>query len=106
MFVGKVVGTVWSTKKVEGLSGLKLLVIHPYNLDGDPVPDVVVAADRLGAGIGEDVIVAFGKAAREGLGSQDLPVEAGVVAIIDGFDLSKDVLASLPRAAAPAGRGS
>ena len=101
MFLGNVVGTVWSTKKVDGLGGLKLLIIHPYNLDGDPVPDIVVAADKLGAGIGEDVIVAFGKAAREALGDQDLPIEAGVVAIIDGFDLSKDVLAKLPRKAQP-----
>lgn len=98
MFIGTIVGTVWSTKKVDGLSGLKLLLIHPYNLDGDPVPDVVVAGDRLGAGIGEDVIVAYGKAAREALGSQDLPVEAAVVAIVDGFDLSEAALAGLPRA--------
>lgn len=98
MFIGTIVGTVWSTKKVDGLSGLKLLLIHPYNLDGDPVPDVVVAGDRLGAGIGEDVIVAYGKAAREALGSQDLPVEAAVVAIVDGFDLSESAMAGLPRA--------
>ena len=94
MFIGKVIGSVWSTRKVDGLSGLKLLLIHPYNLDGDPVPDLVVAADRLGAGIGEDVIVAYGKAAREGLGDPDLPVEAGVVAIVDAFELSEESLFS------------
>jgi len=97
MFLGKVIGTVWSTKKVEGLDGLKLLLIHPYNLDGNPVPDLVVAADRLGAGIGEDVIVAYGKAAREALGNQELPIEAGVVGLVDEFELSEEALASLPK---------
>ena len=97
MFIGTVVGTVWSTKKVEGLTGLKLLLIHPYGLDGDPVPDVVVAGDKIGAGIGEDVIVAYGRAAREALGSQDIPIEAAVVAIVDGFDLSETILTELPK---------
>lgn len=97
MFLGKIVGVVWSTKKVEGMASLKLLMVHPYNLDGDPVADIVVAADSLGAGIGENVIVAYGKAAREALGNQDLPIEAGVVAIVDGFDVSKDLIPPIPQ---------
>ena len=91
MFLGTVIGNVWSTKKVDGLSGLKLLVIHPYNLSADPVPDLVVAADRLGAGVGEDVIVAYGKAAREAMGDPDLPIEAAVVAIVDEYDISERI---------------
>ena len=87
MFLGKVVGTVWSTKKSPDLEGVRFLVVHPYDLDKEPTRNVVVVADRLGAGIGEVVMCAFGKAARTALGNQDLAIEAAVVAIVDRVDL-------------------
>src|SRR5258706_14519312 len=64
MFLGKVVGTVWSTKKSPDLESVRFLVVHPYDLEKDPTRNIVIVADRLGAGSGEMVICAFGKAAR------------------------------------------
>ena len=67
MFLGRVVGEVWATKKVGDLSGLRLLVVEALDERRDPsAPKVmpVVAADPLGAALGEHVVVAFGKAAR------------------------------------------
>ena len=64
MFLAKVVGTVWSTKKTPDLEGVKFLIVHPYDLDKEPTRNIVVVADRLGAGTGEMVMCAFGKAAR------------------------------------------
>lgn len=107
MFMARVVGTVWSTVKWEGLAGLRLLLVRPYNLDdiirsggavsdsGVPpsgLHDGVVTADVLGAGPGEDVIVAYGHAARVGI-EHDLaegeaphfPIDAAVVAIVDRY---------------------
>ena len=87
MFLGKVIGTVWSTKKTPDLEGVRFLVVHPFDLDKQPTRNVVVVADRLGAGTGETVMCAFGKAARTAIGNQDMSIEAAVVGIVDRVDL-------------------
>ena len=143
MFVGKVVGTVWSTVKWPGMTGHKLLVVRPYHLadllvhpsrsgagsDGEGQPDhdaaatvtthavpnhvnseAVVCIDLLDAGVGDDVIVAFGHAARVAADEKALqenqfsskiaalpgpqaatptttPIDAAVVAVVDGFHI-------------------
>jgi ethanolamine utilization protein EutN len=91
MFLGKVVGEVWATRKDETLVGKRLLVVEPLDDRRDPsAPKVspVVAADPLGAGIGEEVVVAFGKAARVACGGDgDFAFEAAIVGIVDAFDV-------------------
>lgn len=87
MFLGKVVGTVWSTKKSADLEGLRFLIVHPLNLNKEPGTDIVVVADRLGAGTGEIVMCAYGKAARSTIGNQDQSIEAAVVGIVDRVDI-------------------
>lgn len=102
MFLGKVVGYVWSTVKWPELKGMKMLLIKPYHYDElsgtgqGPDFDAVVAADVLGAGPGEDVIVAYGHAARVGVedlpagGLPHFPIDAAVVAIVDNFFVKSD----------------
>ena len=87
MFLGKVVGTVWSTKKSPDLEGVRFLLVHPIELDKEPTRSIVVVADRLGAGIGEVVMCAYGKAARSAIGDQDMAIEAAVVGIVDRVDV-------------------
>jgi len=87
MFLGKVVGTVWSTKKTPDLEGVRFLIVHPYDLDKEPTKNIVVVADRLGAGVGETVMCAYGKAARSAIGNQEMSIEAAVVGIVDRMDL-------------------
>jgi microcompartment protein CcmK/EutM len=87
MFLGKVVGTVWSTKKTPDLEGVRFLIVHPFDLDKEPTKNIVVVADRLGAGIGEVVMVAYGKAARSAIGDQEMSIEAAVVGIVDRMDI-------------------
>jgi len=87
MFLGKVVGTVWSTKKTPDLEGVRFLIVHPYDLDKEPTKNIVVVADRLGAGVGEIVMCAYGKAARSAIGNQEMSTEAAVVGIVDRMDL-------------------
>jgi microcompartment protein CcmK/EutM len=89
MFLGKVVGTVWSTKKTPDLEGVRFLIVHPIDLDKEPTKNVVVVADRLGAGPGEVVLCAYGKAARSAIGNQEMSIEAAVVGIIDRMDLTE-----------------
>jgi len=144
MFVGKVVGTVWSSVKWPGVSGHKLLLVRPYHLAdllvhplNKPVStsavecqgpaksvqthpglsntsppshvkaEAVVCIDLLDAGVGDDVIVAFGHAARVAAesepsshlsstptptsptasGTPTTPIDAAVVAVVDGFHI-------------------
>ncbi len=87
MFLGKVVGTVWSTKKTPDLEGVRFLIVHPIELDKEPTKSIVVVADQLGAGVGEVVLCAYGKAARSAIGDQEMSIEAAVVGIVDRMDI-------------------
>ena len=81
MIVGKVVGSVVATRKNENLTGNKFLIVEPYtNMAGN---GRIVAIDNVGAGIGEDVLVATGTAARIGCNVKESPVDAAIVGIID-----------------------
>src|SRR5688572_7087038 len=91
MFLARVVGTVWSTKKTPDLEGVRFLVVHPFDLEKEPTKNIVIVADRLGAGSGEMVICAFGKAARSAIGDQDMSIEAAVVGIVDRVDITGEV---------------
>ncbi len=96
MFLGRVVGQVWATKKVLDLEGVRLLVVEALDERREPgAPKVtpVVAADPVGAGIGEHVIVAFGKAARVACGGDgDYAFEAAIVGIVDDMDVKDNAL--------------
>ncbi len=81
MIVGKVVGSVVSTRKNENLIGSKFMVVEPLSEWGDSKK--IVTVDNVGAGIGELVLVATGSAARIGCGMADAPIDAAIVGIID-----------------------
>ncbi len=90
MFLAKVVGSVWATKKTDNLRNLKFLVVNPINLKKAPLTDVIVVADVLGAGVGEIVICAYGHAARKAIHPEEpasLSIEAAVVGIVDRIDV-------------------
>ncbi len=82
MIIGKVVGSVFSTRKSEKLVGNKFMIVRPeesMNAEGSDL----VAIDIIGAGIGEKVLVARGSAARIGCDMKEAPVDAAIVGIID-----------------------
>ncbi len=90
MFLGRVVGQVWASKKSADLEGKRLLLVRPLDERRDPAaPKVgpVVSVDPLGADLGERVIVAFGKAARVACGGDgDYAFEAAIVGIVDDLE--------------------
>ena len=90
MFIGRVVGSLWATRKTENTQGLKFLIIQPYNLNKAPNTDTIVAADVLGAGEGEVVVVAYGRAARLAVGNEDASIEAAVTGIIDEYEIEPE----------------
>ncbi|MED5331176.1 MAG: EutN/CcmL family microcompartment protein [Planctomycetota bacterium] len=86
--MGRVVGTVWSTRKAESLQGMRMLLVHPFTTGEPETEEVVVAGDPIGAGEGETVLVAYGRAARTVLGSQDCGWQCAVVGIVDSISLA------------------
>jgi microcompartment protein CcmK/EutM len=119
MFLGRVAGTVWSTVKWPEAKGIKLLLVRPYRLGdlppgaaapaggsvssvgsvgsaSEPTDDLVVCADTLDAGPGDDVIVAFGHAARVAVSEKlppgskpSVPIDAAVVAVVDRVEIPR-----------------
>jgi ethanolamine utilization protein EutN len=92
MLICRVVGSVVSTRKNEMLIGSKFMVVEhlgqnekqPSGKAGkEPTAGRFVAVDNIGAGIGEAVLVVFGSAARVACGSENVPVDAAIVGIID-----------------------
>ncbi len=80
MIVGKVIGSIVSTRKSEKLIGNKFMIIEPLEeMAADSAR--FVAIDNIGAGIGETVLVATGSAARVGM--ENAPVDAAIVGIVD-----------------------
>ncbi|MDR2386817.1 MAG: EutN/CcmL family microcompartment protein [Deltaproteobacteria bacterium] len=89
MIIGKVVGNLWATKKDPKLEGRKLLVV---TTTAGGTPETIVAVDTIGAGIGEDVLIAKGSVARNAIGDPGSPVDAVVVGIIDSLEVDKKLL--------------
>ncbi|HVG61996.1 MAG TPA: EutN/CcmL family microcompartment protein [Hyalangium sp.] len=87
MLMGKVVGTVVSTRKEQELEGLKLLVLRGMDLEGKVNGPVVVAVDAVGAGVGEVVLYCSGSSARQTKVTKDRPVDATVMAIVDQLEV-------------------
>ncbi len=81
MIVGKVVGSIVSTRKNEKLIGSKFMIVEPIKSLEQGYR--IVAVDNVGAGIGEFVLVATGSAARIGCGMEEAPIDAAIVGIID-----------------------
>ncbi len=92
MFLGKVIGTVWSTKKDEKLVGAKFLVVRKLDLDFNEKNDFIVAVDSVGAGVDEIVLVATGSSSRQTDFTQDKPVDAVIMAIVDKLDIANKQL--------------
>ncbi len=89
MVLGKVVGTVWATRKDAQLTGLKLQIVRETALDGSLKERFVVAVDSVGAGVGETVLLAQGSSARQTDTTRNKPIDAVIVAIVDTIDLAR-----------------
>ena len=87
MQIGRVVGDVVSTRKDEALVGLKLLIVQPLTPEREPAGRTLVAADAVGAGVGEIVFFVRGKEASFPFYPGLPPVDAGIVGIVDHWDM-------------------
>jgi len=93
MTLGKVVGTVWATRKDEQLVGLKLQIVQEVDLDYTLKDHFVVAVDSVGAGVGEIVLFTQGSSARQTALTRNKPIDAVITAIVDKLDVPARALA-------------
>lgn len=87
MLIGKIVGTVVADQKDEKLIGTSLMVVRQLNLEGKESGGYVIAADSVGAGIGEVVLYASGSSARQTGATEGKPIDATIMAIVDTWDI-------------------
>ena len=89
MQLAKVVGTVVATRKDDSLSAITLLLVQPLGADRQPSGRVLVAVDAVGAGVGEEVFFVRGKEASFPFYPVEPPVDAGIVGIVDHWDVER-----------------
>jgi ethanolamine utilization protein EutN len=91
MLLARVIGNIWSTKKKDEISALRLLLIQPLGEDLKPAGNVIVAADEIGAGFEEMVIVTRGAPAMQAFSKEKLiPVDAVVIGIVDNLEMADE----------------
>ena len=91
MLLGKVVGTLVSTRKDPKLEGLKFLVVQRVNVEGKAIDGYVVAADAVGAGVEEVVMYATGSSARQTVVTDQRPCDAVIMGIVDTWEVGGQV---------------
>ena len=92
MKFGRVIGTVVATRKYEGLSGVKMLVVQQLDRDGEPRGGAVVAADATSqAGPGHLVLVVGSREAAQALPETFVPVDHAITAIVDEVDRTPEI---------------
>ncbi len=93
MTLGKVVGTVVATQKDRGLDGFKLQIVQTLDLPSlELKTSFVVAVDAVGAGAGEVVLCCSGSSARMTSATENRPVDAVIVAIIDAAEIKGEAV--------------
>lgn len=90
MVLGKVIGTLVASRKEPTLEGLKLLVVRACDVDGNPTGAIAIAVDAVGAGLGEVVLYCAGSSARQTQVTQNRPVDATIMAIVDSIAVDGD----------------
>ena len=94
MQIAKVICNIWATRKEATLTGMKLLIVQPIDIlqDDEPIGTPIVAADMIGAGMGETVIIVTGSTARVATGTAEASVDATVVGIVDDKEFDAELL--------------
>ncbi|WP_346877291.1 EutN/CcmL family microcompartment protein [Clostridium sp. UBA5712] len=90
MVIGRVVGRLWATRKDEKLNGQKFLIVRLLKDIDVEETGFFVAADSVGAGTGDNVLITRGGSARVSLGERDVPVDATIIGIIDSIEVENE----------------
>lgn len=91
MQLARVVGTVVSSRKEPNITGIKLLVVRPLDEEGRETGNALVAADAVGAGPDEIVLIAAGSSARQTEATDKKPIDLVILAIVDSWNVGDAV---------------
>ncbi len=91
MFIGEVIGSVVASHKTANMEGLPLRLVRKLTIENTPTSSVVVAVDLLGSDVGERVLVASGSPARQTKATDNRPVDAVIMAIVDEWQTQNEV---------------
>lgn len=86
MYLGKVIGTIWATRKYESLKGSKMQFVQPLNAELEKTGKPIVAVDTVGAGPGELIYYITASEAVIPLDADMAPVDASIVGIVDSIN--------------------
>ncbi|MGB5167074.1 MAG: EutN/CcmL family microcompartment protein [Acidimicrobiia bacterium] len=92
MQLGRVTGTLVSSRKEPLMEGMTFLVVRQINADNTDTDSYVVAVDAVGAGVGEVVMYASGSSARQTEGTKDKPCDAVIMAIVDTWEIDGETV--------------
>ena len=87
MQLGKIIGTIWATRKYEAVTGYKMLFVQPINSEGKNLGEPIIALDTVGAGTGEIIYYVTASEAVIPLDVDMAPVDASIVGIVDSINL-------------------
>lgn len=90
MEIGKVVGNVWATRKDEKLNGQRFLLVKLMSTKNTYKDGFFVAADIVGAGFGDLVLITKGGSARQAVGNKNVPIDATIVGIVDSLEVEDE----------------
>ena len=88
MILGKVVGTVWATRKDEELVGMSFQIVRHLDLEYKLKDTFVIAVDTVQAGVGDVVLLCSGSSARQTSKTKNKPVDAVIMAVVDKIDIA------------------
>ncbi len=87
MLLGKVIGSVWATRKCESIKGYKIMIVQPLNSEEEELGDPIIALDTVGAGPGEIIFYITSSEAVIPLDVDMAPVDASIVGIVDTINI-------------------
>lgn len=87
MYLGKVIGTIWATRKYETLAGYKMQLVQPINAEQENLGEPIIALDTVGAGAGEIIFYVTASEAVIPLDVEMAPVDASIVGIVDSINV-------------------
>ncbi len=87
MYLGRVIGTIWATKKYDAVTGYKMQFVQPLNANLTKIGDPIIALDTVGAGPGEIIYFVTASEAVIPLDVDMAPVDASIVGIVDSINV-------------------
>lgn len=90
MYLGRVVGRVWSTVKNAEFEGQRFLVVQPITPEGESAGKRIVCTDMTGAGAGEIIYWVRGREASFALPQPEVPADFTIVGIVDEMSIKRE----------------